>query len=134
MRLGRWLSSAGLVMVMLACTGLVRGETYVELGPMLGHVGPNEARIWLKASGPAMASVVVGREADLSDGETIQGEQVALADTTARMGTVRVEGLEPSTRYYYAVTLDGHRRTAPPYPSFTTAPPAGQPVRLRVAF
>ena len=27
------------------------GNVYLELGPMIGHVGPDEARIWVKASG-----------------------------------------------------------------------------------
>src|SRR5436190_11204429 len=45
----------------------VHAGPYVELGPLLGHVSSTSARIWLKASGPALLSVVVGKNDDLSD-------------------------------------------------------------------
>ena len=37
-------------------SGFAAAEPYLELGPMLGHVGTDEARIWIKASGPAQAA------------------------------------------------------------------------------
>jgi alkaline phosphatase D len=133
MQFGR-VKIASAVVGMFLLASVLHAQTHVELGPMLGHVGPEEARFWLKASGEAEAGVVVGRKADLSDAMLIESEPVPLHESAARMGTIRVEGLEPATPYYYAVTLDGERHTSPPYPSFTTAPPPGGPTSLRIAF
>ena len=44
----------------------------VELGPMLGYVGPEEARIWIKASAPATGGVIVGEGADLQEGRAVK--------------------------------------------------------------
>lgn len=133
MRLDRVRIAAALVGIFLLAS-VLHAQTHVELGPMLGHVGPDEARIWVKASGEAEAGVVVGRKADLSDAKLIEGEPAAFREASAHMGTVRVDGLQPATQYYYAVNLAGQRQTAPPYPSFTTAPQPGESVRLRIAF
>lgn len=127
--------SIGLAMAgALIWTSELHAQTHIELGPMLGHVGPEEARLWIKASGEAEASVVVGREPDLSDAALITGRTERLNQAGASMGTVQVAGLEPATKYYYAITLDGERQAVPPYPSFTSAPAAGEPTRLRIAF
>lgn len=113
---------------------VLQAQTHIELGPMVGHVGPDEASFWLKASGEAEASVVVGRRSDLSDASPIAGNRQRLTESAAHMGTVQVAGLEPATRYYYAIALDGERQTMPPYPSFQTAPASGEAARLRIAF
>lgn len=111
---------------------LLAQEAYVDLGPMLGHVGPDEARVWVKASGKARLSVRIGEREDLSDGRV--GEGPELAAESAFMGHVRLLGLRPSTRYFYAVLLDGRPSVSRPYPSFVTAPPDGEKGRLRFSF
>jgi len=50
------------------------------------------------------------------------------------MGQVLVDGLEPKTRYYYCLWLDGKPAMLPPYPSLTTAPPDAVPGHVRFAF
>jgi alkaline phosphatase D len=50
------------------------------------------------------------------------------------MGRLVVTGLRPVTRYYYCIQLDGRDAMLLPYPSFTTAPPDGQPGHVRFAF
>ena len=47
-------------------TGTVYSEPFLELGPMLGHVGPAEANIWIKASGEAEPAVIIGEGDDLA--------------------------------------------------------------------
>jgi hypothetical protein len=71
------------------------GPPIVELGPMLGYVGPEEARIWIKASASATGGVIVGKGADLRDGRAVTGLDLkAEADF---MGVIRVIGLRPAT-------------------------------------
>ena len=102
------------------------------LGPMIGHVDDDEALVWAKASKPSRVSLRVGEAPNLADARTVEGP--AFAAETGCMGSVHVDGLKPSTRYYYAVGLDGTPVTAPPYPSFVTAAPAGTRGKTRVAF
>jgi alkaline phosphatase D len=111
---------------------LAAGDPYVELGPMVGHTGSDEARLWVKASGPSRLAVRYGRRPDLADGRLTGG--IPLGPDTDFAGHVRVTELEPATRYFYAVFLDGRAATAPPYPSFVTAPRPGMRGRFRFAF
>jgi alkaline phosphatase D len=99
---------------------------------MLGHVSATEARLWVRASGPAAMSVRVGQQPDLADGRLVPGP--ALEAASAHMGHAVVGGLKPSTRYHYCVWLEGRPAMSQPYPAFTTAPSEGQPGRVRFAF
>ena len=95
--------------------------TYLELGPLLGHISSSNALVWVKASGAARLSVRVGQKMDLSDGAEIKGPRLA-ADTDF-MGQVLLPKLNASRGYHYCVLLDGKPAMLPPYPSFATAPP-----------
>jgi len=105
---------------------------YLALGPMVGHTSSSESRIWAKSSRPARLGAVVGTMPDLRDGRHVSGPDL-VADS-ANMGTVQIDGLAASTRYYYCLLLDGKRVMSPPYPSFDTAPPEGLPGHHRFAF
>ena len=107
-------------------------ETFLELGPLLGHVGPTEAKLWAKASGGARLGVRVGEQADLSDARDIEG--AALESSCDFMGQMTLKELQPSQRYHYCILLDGRPAMVRPYPSFTTAPAAGEAGRVRFAF
>ena len=119
-------------MILILAAAAPASGADLELGPMLGHVGPGEARIWAKADGPAALSVRIGEKPDLSDAREVAGP--ALEPGSACMGTVVVPGLRPSTRYHYALRLDGKDAAAGPYPSFVTAPPDGAKTKFRFAF
>ena len=106
--------------------------THLQLGPMLGHVGPTEASLWVKASTSATLSVHVGVNAELGDATKFDGPRLA-ADADF-MGQIRLTGLKPSTRYHYQVFLDHRPVTLPRSASFMTAPKVGSPTRLRFAF
>ena len=108
------------------------GDAYVELGPMIGHTGPTDSRIWAKASKAAQLGVKVGTSPDLLDGRVIAGPR--LEQDSDFMGNVRVDGLMPATTYYYSVLLDGAAAMVRPYPSFNTAPEPGSAGRTRIAF
>ncbi len=110
----------------------IRGGTYLELGPLLGDVGPSNATVWLKASGEALLSVVVGKEEDLSDRTGFKAPK--LEGSKFFSTKVAVTGLKPDTRYYYAVLLNGELATPRPFSSFHTAPLDGSAGRQRIAF
>ena len=62
-----------------------------RLGPMLGHVGSNDARIWVKASEASRLGVWIGQEADLADAKRVEGPM--LDKTEDCNGHIRVDGL-----------------------------------------
>jgi alkaline phosphatase D len=105
---------------------------HLDLGPMVGHVGPDEAKIWIKANAEARAEVEVGTDAKLKNARRFEGPKLE-ADADF-MGHARITGLTPATSYYYRVLLDGEPATLPPHAKLTTGPADGQPTRLRFAF
>ncbi len=102
----------------------------VDLGPMLGYVGPEEARIWIKASAPATGGVIVGEGADLQEGRAVTGPD--LKAESDYMGVIQVTGLRPATKYFYQTTLNGKPDTGSPH-SFVTAPSEGSKGHFRFA-
>ena len=108
------------------------GPPYLQLSPMLGHISATEARIWVKATGATRCSVQIGEQADLSSARVVEGP--ALSAESAFADTIVVPGLQPATRYFYTVLLDGQPALARPWPSFTTAPAEGTKGKVRFAF
>jgi alkaline phosphatase D len=104
---------------------------FLDLGPLLGHVGPTEARLWAKASERASLAVRIGLKEDLSDGWEVKGP--SLEASTDFMGQVRVTDLLAASRYYYCILLNGQPAMSQPYPSFMTAP-AAERGHLRFGF
>jgi len=105
---------------------------YLDLAPMLGHVSSTDARIWAKSSEPAKLSVRISTKPDLSGSRTVRGPK--LVASSGLMGHTLVNELQPSTRYYYSVLLDGKLAMPRPYPSFITSPRESEPGRVRAAF
>jgi phosphodiesterase/alkaline phosphatase D-like protein len=102
----------------------------LELGPMLGHIWAQGARIWIKASESATSAVLIGERQDLEDGRRVSGP-----DLTAEsdfMGIVEIAGLRPATRYFYKVLIDDPAGPAAAT-SFVTPPPDVTAGRLRFA-
>jgi alkaline phosphatase D len=80
----------------------------------VGDVGPRSALLWLRAAAPVPATVAVAPRGG-QPGRRLAVAPHPEADLTAR---VRLEGLEPATRYTYRVSwqaeiLDGEFVTAP---------------------
>src|SRR2546422_513979 len=88
-------------------------RTHLDLGPLLGHVGPDEARLWAKAAGRAQLGIRISISSDLDTPRDIAGPRVD--GDTDFMGQIAVPKLQPSTRYYYCVLLDGRPAMLPPY-------------------
>jgi PhoD-like phosphatase len=91
------------------------------LGPMLRHVGPTEATVWVETDRPCRVTVLCC---------TVTTFEVS----GHHYGLVVVTGLAPGGRYEYTVELDGERVWPPPrsaYPSscIRTVRPDG-PVRI----
>ena len=110
----------------------VDGPLFLRAGPMLGHVAHDRALVWVKGSNAAEVTIKVGTTAALRKARTVSGPK--LTAETAFSGTVELGELQPGTRYYYSVLLDGEAATARPHPSFTTPPAPGTAGKLRVAF
>jgi alkaline phosphatase D len=98
-------------------------------GPMLGHVTADGASFWVRTAHEAEVSVEVVEQG----GKVIasgRGRTGAERDYTV---VVRIEGLEPDTRYSYRLAIDG--RTIPvESSSFRTHPEPGTPGRYVVAY
>ncbi len=75
------------------------------LGPLLRHVGPGEATIWVETDGAATVEVMAGNASGMSETFHVSGHFYAL---------VHVTGLEPASITPYSVSIDG--RTAWPLP------------------
>lgn len=70
-------------------------------GPVLGRLGSDHVGVWARTSRPALFSVFYGT--DPGSLGSIAKASTALADDNT--GWVKIEGLEPGTKYYYEVTL-----------------------------
>ncbi|MCA1688002.1 MAG: alkaline phosphatase family protein, partial [Actinobacteria bacterium] len=68
------------------------------LGPLLRHVGPSDATVWVETDAPCEVEVVAGDSTHRSHTFRVGGHHYAL---------VRVEDLEPGSSYEYSVRLDG---------------------------
>ncbi len=75
------------------------------LGPLLRHVGANDATVWVETDGPCEVEVLgyVGHTFH------VEGHHYALVEIT---------GLEPGESYEYGVALDGERHWPDPASSF----------------
>lgn len=102
----------------------------LELGPLVGGLSHEDARIWVKADGPATFAVRWGRREDLSDAKLVQGPK--LESATAFAGQLRLQGTAPAALHHYEVLLDG--KTPGPRGTFTTPPLPGTKGSLRFAF
>ncbi|MEM7395120.1 MAG: alkaline phosphatase D family protein [Verrucomicrobiota bacterium] len=122
-----------LILALVTVTATVgHGGPQLEQGPLLGHVGPEEARIWFQTPGAMPAGIQIGTTEDLADGGMVFSPP--FGEDADHMGHVLVPGLQPDTRYYYKVLLDGEPADGEPVRSFTTAPPVGTDGRLRFIF
>jgi alkaline phosphatase D len=98
-------------------------------GPMLGAVGPDGARVWLRTVRPAKVEVQV----------TVDGSQrsfgpVESTPETDLTAVVSVTGLEPETRYPYRVLVDGDPIEIAEHAAITTTPEDTEPAKVRIAF
>jgi alkaline phosphatase D len=101
-------------------------------GPLLGCLSGESARFWVRTVDTSLVRVAVSKSKNLTDPvqSDVQSSDVD-EDYTA---VLTIEGLQPSTTYYYDVLIDGRSSLSPSYPSFRTYPSRGEKARFQVAF
>lgn len=100
-------------------------------GPMVGAATADSITVWGRASGEFELEVEYGADPELaSPARSAPARATAESDYTAR---IRIGGLEPATRYYYRVRVDGVADRYRTTPAWTRTAPAGR-VPFRVAF
>jgi len=96
-------------------------------GPILGRPTATSVRVWVRTVRPGEFRIVYGERLPLSaKSDGVDGRTIAESDNT---GYVDLVGLEPNTRYYYGVMIDGRLADTRmdfdhPWPSFRTLPDA----------
>lgn len=107
------------------------GYPRVSQGPMIGHSGPRHLTVWARVSGGFDTVVEYATRRDFSDMKaTAPIRSGPEGDFTV---THRIEGLQPSTTYYYRFRVDGVADRYAPIPYRTRTGPEG-PADFRVAF
>jgi phosphodiesterase/alkaline phosphatase D-like protein len=96
-------------------------------GPMLGRPTATSMRVWIRTREPMPFTIVHSPELPLTTASPgVEGQTTAEEDNT---GYVDLENLEPNTRYFYGVVLDGalidtRMDYEPGFPHFRTLPDA----------
>ncbi len=96
-------------------------------GPMLGHLTPHTVRVWARATSPGAYTLVAYRK-----GARISA--TARADPDRDLTLVwELSGLEPGTRYTYAIHRGDEVAFVRPDATITTPPPQSAPALVRLA-
>lgn len=100
-------------------------DVKISAGPMLADVTHRGAAIWVQTDGPATVQVIFAEPPSIRDGQ----RQVVQFDTSAAVqtawdgtATVRLFGMEPGTRYFYNLLINGEQVGFPYEAAFTTQP------------
>ncbi|MBM3125239.1 MAG: hypothetical protein FJZ87_09210 [Chloroflexi bacterium] len=107
--------------------------TEMILGPIIGGLSHERARLWARADGPSTLFAWLGHSPDGSDASFVG--RTELRPENGYAGVVSVEGLDPSRQYVYALTLDPeHKPARKAFRSFRTFPPPGSARNFRFVF
>jgi phosphodiesterase/alkaline phosphatase D-like protein len=94
-----------ILLLTLVVSGVAHAQAVnITHGPMLGHVTADGISIWARTSKPGQFRVQYGRMPDRLDQESEATTTTADWDNT---GWVRLNGLNPNTRYYYRPVTSG---------------------------
>lgn len=98
-------------------------------GVVTGDVTATSAQVWARGSGPGRAQIVYGTDPErVRAGRTRHTGSVRLEEARDFTVQVPLDGLEPATRYHYAVRLhDKGQPVQGPLATFTTAPHEDDP-------
>jgi len=108
---------------------MAKQHTGLVHGPLLGAVTESGARFWVRTwqETPVRVRVFKGGEKKAEAVAKTEADQ----DYTA---VIKIDGLQPATRYCYDVLVGGRSAFPSGLPSFTTFPPKGKSTRVRVGF
>lgn len=113
--------------------GLLALPQTAPQGVMVGEVGPDAATVWTRAERECRVAVRFGTDPDAARmARSAELAATAAADFTAH---VRLEGLQPATRYHFRVEFVDAQgaAVAGPAGSFRTAPRPGDLLPFRFA-
>lgn len=120
-----WTDPEGLT---LGCDSVF--DSVLTHGPMVGAVGPDQAKLWLRTDATRHVEVyVAATEADLDGADPVHHAWPEVTSDFTHSFTVH--GLQPSTRYVYRVDVDEQTGTVH---DFHTAPADGTSAVHRLAF
>jgi len=98
----------------------------------IGHVSATTARIAIGLDKARDLRLLYSPNPDLSQATEIAPPPLDASEDFTR--AIDLKSLQPITRYYYNILLDGRPEYSGPYPSFSTGVPNGWAVNLRFAF
>ena len=95
-------------------------------GPMIGAPGPNHVTVWVRTSGAF--EVVLELATDREFRHPVPGASATAIASAAHnfCVTLRAEGLEPDTVYWYRLKYQGEDDRQEPGDEDITEPPAGE--------
>ena len=99
-------------------------------GPMLGCVTDTTAKFWLRTANEVSTQVFVSSSQNM--GPSIKSAVVKTNKDTDFTAVVNIDGLKPSTRYYYELLVNGRKQ--PKQWSFQTFPARAKKTKFQVGF
>lgn len=133
----RKVTIVGLLLAQAILAAVALNGEYLRImnGPMLGAVGPDYALVWVRGTGEISMQVEYADNLQMTGARV--SDPVILSKDDDYCATLRVEGLQPGTRYYYRVLVEGkpdkYTGLHPPS-TFRTAPDDDFKGVFRVAF
>ncbi|TYT27284.1 hypothetical protein FZO89_14035 [Luteimonas viscosa] len=129
-----FLATGGLAGLFLALPRAIAGALgYPRAlqGPMLGAPGPNHLTVWVRASGAFEVALEIATDREFRHlVQTASGVASSAEDLCV---TLRAEGLQPDTQYWYRLRYDGHEDRFQFVPHRARTAPAGA-AAFRIAF
>jgi len=101
-------------------------------GPMVGCVTAESAGFWVRTAQEAPVHILLSASQDF-DGAR-RSTQVHTSADRHYTAVIRMDSLDPETRYYYKVIVDGASKQYTAPQSFRTFPKPGEPAAFRVGF
>jgi alkaline phosphatase D len=128
------LSAAGLSSLFLALPrafARTLGYPRALQGPMLGSPGPGHITIWVRASGAFAVRLEVATDRDFH--QVVRSVEAPALQENDCCVTIRADGLQPGTAYWYRLKYDGQDDRYQPLPYRARTAPEGD-AAFTVAF
>ncbi|NBC66599.1 MAG: alkaline phosphatase [Bacteroidetes bacterium] len=101
-------------------------------GPMLGDMTENSVKIWVRTVSEIPVRVAVSREPDMAN--AVLSDAVLSRSENDYTAEVWIRDLEPDTKYYYDLLLDGKHTIRTDHQTFKTFSKRGHPSSFQMVF